>query len=136
MAGSITFLKDDKDLESGFSVIVDDDGRVCYAYLRSPNGEIVGDVWLYNRCEAPLEPEWTERAKAPYANPRGYAQSPPNFKTPERETDIAIRWSRNDRENKFVDILISDLVIGRVQAGHKPGWALAAAKDGPLAKVL
>jgi hypothetical protein len=86
--------------------------------------------------EAPLEPEWKDRTKAPYANPRGHTQGPPNFKIPDGETDIIIRWSKDEQANKFADILLSDLVIGRLRAGQKPGWALAAAKDSPLARVL
>lgn len=39
----------------GWTVVVEDDDRVAYAYLLH-EGRIVGDVWLYNRsvrCEAP-----------------------------------------------------------------------------------
>jgi hypothetical protein len=136
LAEAISFLRSDKDPESGSSVDVEDDGRVCYAYFLSPDGQIVGDVWLYNRCEAPVDPEWTDRAKAPYANPRGYAQDPPSFQLPQDETDVAVRWRRDERGNRVADILVGDLLIGRLHAGQKPGWARAAMKDGPLAKVL
>ena len=55
---------------------------------------------------------------------------------PRDETDIVIRWRRDEQENELADILVDDLVIGRLGAGQKPGWARAAMKDGPLAKVL
>ena len=38
------FLKNENDVESGLSVVIEDDGRVCYAYLLSPDRQIVGDV--------------------------------------------------------------------------------------------
>jgi hypothetical protein len=136
LAESIGFLRNDKDPESGCSVDVEDDGRVCYAYFLSPDGEIVGDVWLYNRCEAPIEPEWTDRTKTPYANPRGYAQNQPSFQLPQDENDVVIRWWRNEQGIRLADVLVRDLLIGRLGAAQKPGWARAAIRDGPLAKVL
>jgi len=72
LAESIAFERNDEDPESGSWVDVVDDGRVCYAYFLSPAREIVGDLWLYNRCETPADPEWTNREGAPYANPQGY----------------------------------------------------------------
>ena len=136
MAGPITFQKNDDDPESGCSVDIVDDGRVCYAYFLSPSGEIIGDVWLYNRCAAPAYPEWTDRSGAPYANPQGYVQNPPSFQLPQDETDVVVRWRRDEQGNRVADILARDVLIGRLGAGQKPGWARAAMKDGPLAKVL
>jgi hypothetical protein len=43
--------------ESGSTIVIEDDGRVAYAYFYSPENEIVGDVWLYNRCRAPIATE-------------------------------------------------------------------------------
>ena len=36
------------DSQTGYAVVIDDDGRAAYAYLRDPQRRIVGDVWLYN----------------------------------------------------------------------------------------
>jgi hypothetical protein len=130
------FLMSQKDPRSGESVVVEDDGRVCYAYLLSPEEQIVGDVWLYNRCEAPVEPEWTDRTKAPFANPRRFIQDPPGFRLPSGEEEVAIRWTESAPGTRVAEVLIGDLIIGRLRAGQKPGWALAAAKDGPLARAL
>ena len=44
MTDSKSFQKTDDDPESGCLVDVVDDGRVCYAYFLSSDGEIVGDV--------------------------------------------------------------------------------------------
>ena len=42
-----------------FTLTVDDDGKVAYAYLKKEK-KILGDVWLYNRCPAPDEKEWQD----------------------------------------------------------------------------
>jgi hypothetical protein len=39
-------------------LIVEDDGRVCYAYVRGPWDRVVSDVWLYNRTAVSSEAEW------------------------------------------------------------------------------
>lgn len=39
--------------EPEYSVVIEDDDKVCYAYLYF-NKEIIGDVWLYNNVESPV----------------------------------------------------------------------------------
>ncbi|ABQ33968.1 MAG: hypothetical protein EKK32_21005 [Bradyrhizobiaceae bacterium] len=34
------------------TIVVEDNGRVAYAYWLDAEGAIRGDVWLYNRCLA------------------------------------------------------------------------------------
>jgi hypothetical protein len=108
----MAFLKTENDPHTGWSVEVEDDGRVCYAYLLSVEGQIVGDVWLYNRCDAPAEPEWTDSEKAPFANPRGFS-GPIDFPLPRDETDIVVRWSRDEEGGALAELLIGGLIIGR-----------------------
>ncbi|WP_374951629.1 hypothetical protein [Mucilaginibacter sp.] len=50
-----------------FSVKIEDDGRVAYAYLMQGNDE-VADVWLYNLAAAPVASFWNEADK-PFVNP-------------------------------------------------------------------
>ena len=51
------------------AIVIEDDGRVGYAYFLDSRGDICGDVWLYNRCPAPDVPEWHDPSGAPFANP-------------------------------------------------------------------
>jgi hypothetical protein len=132
----VIFLESEDDVNSGLSLIVEDDGRVSYAYLISPERQIIGDVWLYNRCSAPREPEWTDRTKAPFANPHDFVLDKQDFRLPSREADITIRWISDEQNKRSVEVFVHDVLIARLQAGQKPGWARAAAKDGPLAKIL
>jgi hypothetical protein len=34
--------------------------------------DIIGDVWLYNHGEAPVEPEWEDPSRMPFANPKEF----------------------------------------------------------------
>jgi hypothetical protein len=119
--------------DTGSAVVFEDDGRVAYAYWLNEDGRIVGDIWLYNRCETPSEPEWTDREGAPYANPLPYAKECLVFQMPESASDVRVEWLDNGARAK---IILSGEVAVLLEPGAKPGWAAMAAKDGPLAKRL
>jgi hypothetical protein len=116
-----------------FSVVVEDDGRVAYAYLR--DGEsIVSDVWLYNRIDTPEEPEWKDRKKAPFANPIGYVVGDNDIGPIRSTTDVKVSWcGKKDIE---VVIRIHGIRWAVLRQGVKPGWCRLAAKSGPLARPL
>jgi hypothetical protein len=114
-------------------VILEDDGRVAYAYLLIKD-QIKGDVWLYNRGDAPLQPEWDNQDKAPYANPVSFAHK---LADPlKNASEVEIRW-RNEKESlpEALIYLRSDL-FAVLRVGSKPGWSKLAKQDGPLALVL
>lgn len=50
-----------------YSIIIEDDGKVAYAYLILAK-EIIGDLWLYNNATAPEEINWKQQ-ELPYLNP-------------------------------------------------------------------
>lgn len=118
-----------------YAIVIEDDGRVGYAYLVDSGGTICGDVWLYNRCPAPDEPEWNDPGNAPFANSLAYVQSCAEFPFPNSSADIDINWDREDGACS-ARIFIQKKLVGVVRNGAKPGWALLAKKDGPLAKSL
>ncbi len=112
-----------------YSVIIEDDGRVAYAYLRADD-IVVSDVWLYNRCEAPLKAEWRDRTKLPFANPLGFGSE--NKLGPIlSEDDVNIQWGGDT-----VWIHIHGLLWAVLNSGEKPGCCRLALRDGPLAKLL
>jgi hypothetical protein len=119
------------DAQGRCAVLVEDDGRVAYAYLLDPDGVVCGDVWLYNRCEAPLEPEWRNRGLAPFANPVGYAVAAPLFPLPQTGSEIQVEWSGD-----HADVMVDGTLVARLAQGLRPGFSIQALKDGPLAKVL
>jgi hypothetical protein len=118
-----------------YSVLVEDDGRVSYAYLLDADGKICGDVWLYNRCLPPNEPEWTDREEAPYANAAAYIDDAVELTLPASADEILIEWDRR-KDQCLAAIFVRAKLVAKVGDGTKPGWSVLAAKDGPLAKVL
>jgi hypothetical protein len=118
------------DEASNRAVVLEDDGRVAYAYLLVAK-KIVTEVWLYNVAESPAVPEWRDRSKLPFLNPKAYCRSD---KTLPRIGDcVSVRcvWHA-DR----VELVLDDVLAARLAEGTKPGWSLLASKRGPLAMPL
>lgn len=122
--------------ETGYSVVFDDDGRVAYAYLLNEKEAIVGDVWLYNRCVSPSEPEWKDPEKMPFANPVGFVKDDINFSPVKDISEVEVQWESSSEGQVKANIFVSDELFAVLTEGAKPGWSLLAAKNGPLAKVL
>ena len=114
-------------------VVVEDDGKVCYAYMLDEDGNICGDVWLYNRCQTPTEPEWHERENVPFANPASFSCQSSDFCPPRSAGEISGEWEAGEFE--VARIYLSNTYFAKLVQGAKPGWSLMAAKDGPLAQV-
>jgi hypothetical protein len=117
------------------SVLVEDNGRVGHAYLLDADGRICSDVWLYNRCLAPTVPEWDDREKAPFANPTPYINHTEEFSPPMSAGDVSIEWERQN-DHCVVRVFVRLKLIAKLEDGTKPGWAVLAGRDGPLAKIL
>jgi len=124
-----------RDDASGQVLVVDDDGRVAYAYLMAAYGKISSDVWLYNRCAAPMEPEWTSPENMPFANPVDYVNDDVEFTLPTHPSQLSAEWSMRGGKS-FARIFVKGELVAELTDGAKPGWSLLAKKDGPLAKVL
>jgi hypothetical protein len=117
------------------AVIVEDDGRVGYAYLLDANGKICSDVWLYNRCPTPEQPEWHARDNAPFANSAPFVDRDVIFLLPDSATDMTVAWE-GEGDARTAAIFLGHKLFAKLMNGSKPGWARLAAKDGPLARVL
>jgi hypothetical protein len=115
--------------DSGMSVIIEDDGRVAYAYLQQ-HGEIVADVWLYNVVATPEESTWTDKALMPFLNPRKYCTQE-EFRRITPDTQVACILVSG-----HVEIRLEGELIARFRPGIKPGWSRLARISGPLAKPL
>lgn len=111
------------------SVILEDDGRVAYAYLLEDE-QIVADVWLYNVVATPEEPEWPNPSKMPFLNPRRFCRMDESLP---RIGDGAAQCNWNE---KGVEVMLNGLVVARLAKGSRPGWSRLALKRGPLAHPL
>lgn len=125
--GTIFIVRESPD--GRYSVVVEDDGRVAYAYLREGK-RIVADVWLYNRCETPQTPEWTDKSKLPFANPAGFARE--NDCGPITSDDqVRVEWGEES-----ADIHLHGRLWATFRSGEKPGCCILATRNGPLARPL
>lgn len=120
---------------TGYSVMFYDDGRVAYAYLLDPCERIVGDVWLYNRCESPLQPEWENKDnKMPFANPASYSKDHTSFSVVSNASEVSVGW--DDGKVIRASIFIRGNLSAILSSESKPGWSVMAKRNGPLAKIM
>lgn len=124
------------DTESGYSVVFDDDGKVAYAYMLDQGDDIIADVWLYNRCATPSEPEWRDPDNMPFANPVGFVKEDIETITTNKIEDVKIDWGLSSDNLIQAGIYIRGNLMAILVEGAKPGRSFMASKNGPLAKVL
>jgi len=116
-----------------YSVIVEDDGRVAYAYLLSENS-IVGDVWLYNQLPSPNEVNWKDNTGLPFLNPKEFTDY--EIEPILTVDDIDLEWIlSNIKELQEVNICIHQKLLAKLSLGSKPGWSCIVIKSGPLALI-
>ena len=114
--------------ETGCMLAVDDDGRVAYAYLHAPDGDIIGDVWLYNRVATPQTPDWST---PPFLNAASHAK-PLDQPPPVSAVDLPVEWTV-DGELLLADIFLRGVMLARLSPGAQPGWNVLATQRGPCA---
>lgn len=114
-----------------FSVVIEDDNKVCYAYLLEGD-QIISDVWLYNQIEAPESVAWNNRADLPFANPKMFVKN--NILPFDEWTHVDVQWGR-DCGNVYVKVYASNLLLAKLEKNAFPGWSTLVEKDGPLAFV-
>jgi hypothetical protein len=117
------------------AVFVEDDGRVCYAYMLDERGKICGDVWLYNRCQTPAEPEWNERENAPFVNPAAFSCQDSDFRLPSSIEDISVEWIEAG-DAQGARIYLFSRYFAKWSMEPNLAGRYWQQKDGPLAQVL
>jgi hypothetical protein len=50
-------------------------------------------------------------------------------------SDFSVEWERHG-EHCIANVFLRLKLIAKLADGSKPGWAVLASRDGPLAKVL
>ena len=111
------------------AVVLEDDGRVAYAYLLADE-EIVADVWLYNGAPTPAEVDFDDEEAMPFLNPRPFASDRQPAALRE-DSAVRCRWLEDG-----VEVSVDGELLARLHAGDRPGQSRAAAQDGPLARPL
>ena len=115
-----------------YNLWIEDDGRVCYAYLRNGDGEICGAVWLYNRAPAPEVFE-DVRGDAP-RNPTMFVTDKP-FALPKSTAEFSAQFAYAG-DALYARVLIRKEIVAILARGTNPGWSVLAKENGPVAKVL
>lgn len=114
-----------------FTVVIEDDNKVCYAYLLEKD-QVVSDVWLYNRIQTPESVNWENREEMPFANPKMFVKnSIPPF---DEFTLIDVRWAR-DNGRVSAKVYAANVLLAKLEKDAFPGWSTQVEKDGPLALV-
>lgn len=122
------------EFDENYSVLVEDDGRVAYAYLLE-YGDIIGDVWLYNQTPAPADSNWANQ-QMPYLNPAEYVLPHIVVSPIKTESEIRCEWTEAPNDGLIeVAIWLRDKFVAQIISGSKPGWSVLVVKDGPLAQV-
>ncbi|HVZ94185.1 MAG TPA: hypothetical protein VG797_06715 [Phycisphaerales bacterium] len=120
--------------DQGYSVRIDCDSRVSYAYLLKGTA-FVGDVWLTNTDYDPDEIPWdTSHQEMPFRNPKEYTISHEPLIDPNPDDFVFYSW--HDKGSLRVAILYLGQPLAILGDGIKPGWCVFAKKRGPLAQPL
>src|SRR4051812_15928622 len=114
------FLHQIPNFQSRYSIVVEDDGKVAYAYSLQ-GASIVADVWLYNQREAPDKPEWDDSNNAPFLNPKGYCKTI-NFLALTDPKDVQVQWDlAADGMVMSVHLFFRGQRFAQMAPGKKPG---------------
>jgi hypothetical protein len=131
---SIFSIKVHCEFDRHYSVEINDDGKVAYAYLYDDE-DIIGDVWLYNQQEPPQVSFW-QPEDMPFLNPKEYLAKDAAIRRMQNESEVRCEWTESSDDGLIeVGIYIRDKFIAAVASGSKPGWSVLVVKDGPLALV-
>ncbi|WP_312192652.1 hypothetical protein [Sphingobacterium sp.] len=114
-----------------FAVFIEDDDKVCYAYLWKEK-RIVGDIWLYNKAPTPSQPEWHSKENLPFLNPSEFVKE--NLEPFDAWSPIEVTWDFG--EEIVANIFLASRLIAKLTVGSCPGWSSLVTKDGPLALKL
>ena len=117
------------------SLIIDDDGKVSYAYLLDGE-EIIADVWLYNQAKTPDLGIWDSLEEIPFLNTVEYVNENITIAPLSDPKEIFIKWEFKNDSLEQVSIFIRDQLTAILKPGSKPGWSICAKKNSRLAKVL
>ena len=117
-----------------YSVIIEDNGRVSYAYLLKLKN-VIGDVWLYNKKENPDKVNWKCINEMPFLNPKEYIDFEKKISPIVESSDVHLSWKYSD-DLEEVNIFIKNGLIAILKPQSCPGWSYFVKKDGPLAKKI
>jgi hypothetical protein len=121
-------------LKRGYSVIIEDNSEVAYAYLLS-NDEIVGDVWLFNHKISEIT-EWNNPDEMPFSNKKNFIDLDKHHAISKKIVNLEVKVIEIENNDIIACIYDNDVLISTLKHGSSPGWSALVIKDGPLARQL
>lgn len=112
-----------------FAVYIEDDDKVCYAYLWKEGENIIAHVWLYNVARTPREPELQIEENHPFLNSAEFVKE--NLEPFDAWLPVEVTWDFG--EETVANIFLASRLIAELTDGSRPGWSSLVTKDGPLA---
>ncbi|WP_426791226.1 hypothetical protein [Sphingobacterium sp. WOUb80] len=112
-----------------FAVFIEDDDKVCYAYLWKEGENIIAHVWLYNVAPTPSEPELQIEENHPFLNSAEFVRK--NLDPFNAWTLVEVIWDFG--EEIVAKIFLSERLIAKLAVGARSGWSSLVTKDGALA---
>ena len=118
-------------------LIIEDDGSACHAHVRGPTGNVVSEVWLYNRVAVSEKSGAQSLAKdAAPTNPGTHTFDWGESPLPSSAADFRVSISKVTNKPTVFSIFIRGEPFAILRVGEKIGRCKLAKKDGPLARRL
>jgi hypothetical protein len=89
------FIRVDSRDCNDLSLVIEDEGKVCYAYLRYKK-ILRGDIWLYNQAGDPVNINFTNKNNFSFLNPQYYIKDDVRVQPLLSEDDVKINWVFTD----------------------------------------
>ncbi|WP_313240726.1 hypothetical protein [Sphingobacterium multivorum] len=115
-----------------FAVYIEDDDKVCYAYLWKEGENIIAHVWLYNVAATPIEPELQIEDPPPFLNSAEFVKE--NLEPFDAWSPVEVTWDFG--EETVATIFLGSRLIAKLTEEARPGWSCLVTKDGPLAQKM
>ena len=118
--------------ENKYSLIIEDNGKVAYAYLLE-NGDIISEVWLYNNGES-LYDNWDSISEddLPIQNLPIFIE---HFTLPIKEdSDVNLKWIVEDSFVR-VFVFIRQELIAILSSNEEIGSSTSISVDTPIARL-
>ncbi len=128
------FFKFYCDVDSKYSIIIEANGIVLYAYLLEEE-EIVSDVWLYNFNQVPRKTKWDSVDDLPFEN-ISHLIKPLSEQVVFRQFhEDDIKWVFKNSLLDRVEIIKDEIIFCQMQPNKAPGYSCNALQSGALARV-
>lgn len=135
MKDSTMFVQIISEIDSCYSVIIDEDNSTVYGYLMCDE-EIVSDVWLYNIRNSPDFVDWDDPELMPFPSPIGLSRPDSEIVRIIDPSLIKVQWGYSKLNTIQASIYYANILLAVLFEGEFPGISINAKCDSRLANVF